>query len=458
MSRNELSGTSPPQKSQDTPLVFPSVWNHTEELIRLAVPSAAFVLLTNAYRIVDQYWVDRISVAAQAAVGATMFVLVVGFASFELVAAGAGPLIARATGAQASQLRTRIFGQSLAAALLLAAIWTIVGSLSAEQLAGTLGLESEAQIEAKAYIQTIALTSLPLVLTPLTDQTFLAMGDARTPLGLHALTIAANVILTPIFVIHLDGGVAGAALASNLSRALGTGWGLIILFRRTQIRLSNIQLGDRVRQILSIGAPIASSTALYGIAYWIMLRIAVSPLGSEVNAALGIGWSALEGVSWTIFHGVSMAVASIVGRSLGAGNRTGAYRSALVGLVPTALLGGLAAIVFLLGGETITRPFASNPEVHRQAILYASIIGYSQVFVALESTAEGVLAGAGATRAVFWTSAPLNLLRAPLAWLFAVQLDMGPSGLWWVIAATTILKAALKLGLVLRGHWMNQKL
>ena len=101
--------------------------------------------------------------------------------------------------------------------------------------------------------------------------------------------------------------------------------------------------------------------------------------------------------------------------------------------------------VFVLCGEIITRPFATDPAVHKEAILYALIVGYSQFFVALETTTEGVLAGAGATRAVFWTSAPLNLIRAPLAWLFAVGMGLGSPGIWWVISATTALKALLKL-------------
>lgn len=426
-----------------------SLW----ELVTLAVPSSLFVLLTNGYRVVDQYWVDRISVDAQAAVGATMFVVVMAYATFELLSAGAGPLVARATGADDPEIRKTILGQSLFGGIVLAAGWTVLGTLAAEPIAASLGLEDAAREEASAYLRALALTCLPLVLTPLLDQAFLALGDAKTPLGLHALAVAANLVLTPLFVVGLDAGVAGAALASNISRGLATSWGVVNLARRTGVSAANIRPGPQLARVIRIGTPMALSTALYGGVYWVMLSVAVSPLGPAVNAALGIGWSALEGLSWPIFHGVALAAASIVGRRIGARDPRGAYRAALFGLIPTTLLGAAATVLFTGFGETLTAPFASDPEVHRQAVRYALIVGASQLFVALETTAEGVLAGAADTRAVLWTSAPLNLLRAPLAWLAALHLGWGADGIWWVITLTTMVKAALKLTLVIRGRW-----
>jgi MATE family multidrug resistance protein len=202
----------------------------------------------------------------------------------------------------------------------------------------------------------------------------------------------------------------------------------------------------------------ALSTALYGGVYWVMLEVAVSPLGPAVNAALGIGWSALEGLSWPLFHGVSLATASIVGRRLGARDPAGARRAAALSLLPTAALGLVATGLFVGFGDTVTRWFASDPEVHAAASAYAYIVGLSQLFVALEATAEGVLAGAGDTRAVFWSGTPLNVARAPLAWYAAIALGTGGTGIWWVITGTTVGKAVIKLALVARGAWARLEL
>ena len=424
-------------------------------LLQLAGPSALFVLLTNGYRVVDQYWVDRISVAAQAAVGSTMFVLVVAYASYEVLSAGAGPLVARASGAAEPVARRQVLGAALWGGLVLAAAWALLGGVFAPQLAASLGLEAEARLEATRYLRVLALTGLPLVLTPLVDQAFIATGDAKTPLALHGLALVANLFLTPWFVLELGLGVGGAALASTLARALATGWGILVLARRTGLTLGDLGPGPQLRRVIRIGLPMAGNTALYGGVYWIMVDVAVSPLGPEVNAALGIGWSALEGLSWTLFHGLALAAGSIVGRHLGAGDPNAAAAAARSTLGPTLALGAAATAVFVFGGDTLTGWFASDPEVHRVAMSYAIIVGYSQLFVALETTAEGILAGAGDTRGVFLTSAPFNLLRVPLAWAFALPLGFGAEGLWWVITGTTVAKAGVKLARVAGGAWLR---
>ena len=76
----------------------------------------------------------------------------------------------------------------------------------------------------------------------------------------------------------------------------------------------------------------ALGVAAYAGVYWAMLRTSISPLGPEINAALGIGFSALEGITWPIFHGLSIAVASLVGRYLGAGRRELAFATVRLAL------------------------------------------------------------------------------------------------------------------------------
>lgn len=134
------------------------------ELCALALPSSLFVLLTNSYRIVDQYWVDRISVAAQAAVGATMFVLVVAFASFEMLSAG------RATGGEDPVTRRTVLGEAIFSGFLLASLWTLIATFFAGSISASLGLDEIAQAEAKVYLHVLGLTCLPLVLTPLSTR------------------------------------------------------------------------------------------------------------------------------------------------------------------------------------------------------------------------------------------------------------------------------------------------
>jgi MATE family multidrug resistance protein len=119
------------------------------------------------------------------------------------------------------------------------------------------------------------------------------------------------------------------------------------------------------------------------------------------------------------------------------------------------VLGIAATAAFYFGAVPLTGLFTDDDLVHRAAVEYAVILAASQLFLAWESLGEGVLAGAGATRVVFWCSAPLNLLRIPLAWVLAFPLGWGPAGVWWAINLTTYGKAALKGWIAWRGRWLR---
>ena len=122
---------------------------------------------------------------------------------------------------------------------------------------------------------------------------------------------------------------------------------------------------------------------------------------------------------------------------------------------PLALATGLlASLIFGFFGGPLAHVFTEDPEVLAATTEYAVILAFSQLFVAFEALEEGILGGAGDTRAVFWGSVPYNLARIPLAWLGAFGLGMGAAGIWWTINVTTWLKAGVKGLSVLRGRWL----
>lgn len=422
-------------------------------LLRLALPAAASVILNNAYWVIDQYAAQWIGVPAQAAIGSVTFVLILFFAVYSLVSAGAGPLVARATGAGDAELRRRVFGRSLLAAVLLGLVVLGASGLGAGPIASVLGLSGQTHAEASTYIRWLALSGLGITLAPLVDAVLIALGRTRQMMVLQLVATALNAVLNWWLIVELGLGIRGAALASGISRGVAVIFGLVVLWREIRPAASDLSWGPEVRRVGRIGLPIAMNTAAYALVYWALLRWAISPLGPAVNAALGIGFSALEGFTWPLFHGLSLGVASLVGRHLGAGQPEEARRAVRLGF-PLATVAGLAAgLGFYLGAEVLCGAFTDDPEVLAQAVLYARVLAFSQLFVAWEALSEGTLGGAGATRAVFWWSAPLNVLRVPLAWALAGPLGLGAVGVWWAINLTTYAKALGKGRAVVRGDW-----
>ena len=149
-----------------------------------------------------------------------------------------------------------------------------------------------------------------------------------------------------------------------------------------------------------------------------------------------------------------------MGRALGAGRPEDAWRVIRTGLPFSTALGIGAALTFWFGGEALTDFFTDDPAVHAAATTYATVLAWSQLAVAWESLADGVLDGAGDTVTGFWTSTPLNVARVPLAWWLADagQLAWGAAGVWWAINFTSFAKTAVKIAAVLWGRWSRLKI
>jgi len=423
------------------------------EVLALALPAAATTLLHNTFRMIDQWWVQGLGTSAQAGLSASVFVMIFLSSVFTLMSAGCAPIIARRTGAEEVEERARAIGAAVVGVSVMGVVVAVLMPFFVPWIVDSIGLRDDAAAQAAIYLKWSCWLILPMVVAPVVDAAFLSTGDTRTPLKFQVLTILFNLILTPLFIYGLDWGIAGAAVGTSLARALTLAPALRTLVRRCGFRV--VGLRDEFRKIANVGAPVALNGVNYALAYQVLMAVAVTKLGDPVSAALGIGYNALEGVTWPVYYGLSLAISSLVGRRLGMGDITGAKRVIRLSSVSTVSGGIIATVVFLVFGEALTGLFTEDPAVHREAALYAAVLAWSQLAVALEAQAEGVLLGAGATKPVFWWSAPFNWLRVPLCWFFAFPCGWGAAGVWWAINVTTILKTFGKWWEVSRGRWAH---
>lgn len=425
------------------------------ELVRLAAPAAASAVLNNAFRVIDQYAAGVLGTSAQAAIGSCTFVLIACYAVFCLVSAGAGPLVARATGGADPVFRRRVFGASLVGALGLGVAVGLLLHLGADVVAASLGLHGTVATDAATFLRALAWGAPFLALAPVLDACFVAIGRTGVMLVLQLGAALLNAVLNPLFIETFGLGVAGTAYATGIARALTVAVGIRVLVGAFGPTRADLRADATLARILRIGAPVTVNTLFYAGVYFLLLRTTISPLGPATNAALGIGFSALEGFTYPMYLGVSLGVSSLVGRSLGAGRPEDAARAARLGFPLTTGLGVACSLVFWFAAEPLCGAFTTDPEVLAAAVLYARTLAWSQVFVAWEALAEGVLAGAGATRTIFWLSAPMNALRVPLAYVLAFPFGMGAAGVWWAINVTSLLKATGKGVAAARGGWAH---
>jgi putative MATE family efflux protein len=427
----------------------------TKSLIYLTFPAALSAMLNNAYRVIDQYAVQWLGVDAQAAIASCTFVLIAFFAGYTIFASGAISLVARAVGGGNVKEQKRLIGSALTSALLAGILILTASGLLAPWTVKSLGLQGDLALQAETYLRWHALYCLPQAVMPTLDAIFIAYGRTKTVLVLQITASVLNFLLNPVCIYALGFGIGGSAMATGLSEGFAVILGLILLSKTAGFDRKTFRLNKYALRIIKVGLPMCWGTLVFAGVYWALLRWVISPLGPAVNAALGIGFSVLEGFTWPVFWGFSMGIASIVGRCLGAGEISKAKYAIQIAFRLVTLFGLLAASVFWWGGEALTGLFTQDKAVLQQAVLYAQVLAFSQLFVAYEALAEGILSGAGKTKAIFYWSAPLNILRIPCCWLFAIHYGYGAAAVWWVINCSTILKALGKWATVVSGRWQE---
>jgi multidrug resistance protein, MATE family len=421
-------------------------------LLSLAIPSIASAILNNFYRVVDQYAVQWLGTNSQAAIASSTFILIAAYSIFLIISGGIAPLVSRATGAKDRVKCAELIGEGCKAMALTSTIYCVFLVTTAPLLADAVGLQGESASQLIIYLRWLGITGFFIAFGPLIDAIYISVGNTKFPMKLQFLSTVTNAIFNWLFIYEMGWGIAGAACASGLSRGIACIIGMHYLKKDF---IPDWNCNKWLRKILKIGYPIAMGNLTYALVYWVLLKVAISPLGPEVNAALGIGFSALEGIAWPIYAGVMMAVMSLIGRNLGAKDYEAVEQILKVSFPTSTALGITMAAIFWYGATPLCSLFTTDPQTLEQAVLYARILAFSQVFVAWEALSEGVLVGAGATRAVFWCSVPFNIMRVPLGWYLAIFLGWKAFGVWWAINFSTYCKAVLKMWIISRGKWKS---
>ena len=412
------------------------------KLLRFTAPSVVMMIFTSVYGVVDGIFVSNfVGKTPFAAINLIMpFLMMFGGLGF-MVGTGGSALVAKTLGEGERERANGLFSMLIWLSLAVAASLAVTGMVVIRPISMALGARGE-MLENCVLYGRFLMVSLPAFILQNEFQSFLITAE-RPKLGL-VVTVAAgvtNIVLDALFIVVLDWGIAGAAVATTISQLVGGVVPLVYFLCPNQCLLKLTRPIFDAKALLKTCTNGSSelmtnlSMSLVNMLYNIQLmRFA----GENGVAAYGVIMY-VNFIFISVFLGYSIGSAPIVGYHFGANDPTELKNLYRKSLCIISVLSAALTVLALLLSQPLSAVFVGYDAVlldmtRRAFVIYSvsfllagfNIFG-SSFFTALNDGLVSAVISFLRTM-VFQTSAVLLL---PLVW--------GLDGIWLSIVAAELL-------------------
>ncbi|MBO5374167.1 MAG: MATE family efflux transporter, partial [Clostridia bacterium] len=358
-----------------------------KKLFKFTLPSIIMMIFTSIYGVVDGLFVSNIvGDTAFAALNFIMpYLMILGTAGF-MLGTGGSALISKTLGEGDNEKANKIFSMVVYVSVVLGAVLAIIGFFTVRGVASLMGATGQMLDDCTLYGRIICI-ALPAFLLQLEFQSIFVTAE-KPQLGLYMSIIAgvANMVLDALFMAVLGWGLAGAAIATATSQAIGGIVPLVYFFRKNS-------------SILRVGSPYMDPRALGKIctngSSELMSNISMSLVGMLYNIQL-MSYAGENGVSAygvmmyvnfvfiSIFIGYSVGVAPVIGYHFGAQNHD-ELRS--LRKKSTVIILGFSACMLVLG-QALAPAFAKifvgySPELYELTLRGFRFFCFSFLFAGM---------------------------------------------------------------------------
>jgi multidrug efflux pump len=340
-------------------------------LVHLCIPMAAAMIVSAVYNVVNAGFIGSLhdsALLAAVTLGAPVLALVMAVGG--VFGVGGGALVSRLLGAaehdpaSAQQIK-HVSSFAVWGAVLTGAVVGGLGLLLLDPLVTLLGADATAAPATRAFVG-VMLAFVPVLTAAFClEQLVRAEGAARQVMTGLILSTVLNVVLDVLFILVLDLGVGGAALATGLSNLGLVGYLGLWLHRHSE----HTSLAPRwftlspavLRPVFGVGVSELFQASFLVVTALVLNNLA-SAYGDDALAAMGVAVRIAQ-VPEFLVMGVTLGVLPLFAYAYGKGDRE-RLRSAV--RVSALTVGGLvlvAATVALLLREQLVSAFTADRAV-----------------------------------------------------------------------------------------------
>ena len=388
------------------------------QLFNLAMPIMATSFIQMAYSLTDMAWVGRLGSEAVAAIGSVGILTWMSGSISLLNKVGSEVSVGQSIGAQSQEDARSFASHNITIALIISICWGTLLFIFAEPIIRIYELEDHITANAIQYLRIVS-TGLPFIfLSAAFTGIYNAAGRSKVPFFISGTGLILNIILDPLFIFGFGLGTNGAAYATWIAEA-----SVFLIF---------------VYQL-----PVATLNTLFAFVNMFLCRTA-SEQGGHIGLMTFTTGGQIEAITWNTSQGFSTALSAFIAQNYAAGRVERVLRAWYTTLWMTGIFGTFCTLLFVFFGNEVFAIFVPEQAAYEAGGVFLRIDGYSQLFMMLEITMQGVFYGIGRTIPPAIISISCNYMRIPLAILF-VRMGMGVEGIWWAVCITTVAKGLILL-------------
>ena len=388
-----------PRRRKDVDMTEGNIVKH---IITFALPLLIGNVFQQLYNTVDMWVVGNfVSNEAYSAVGTIgpIINMLIGF--FMGLSSGAGVVISQFYGAKREKDVSNTVHTAIVMTLILGVVFTFVGLAMTPYMLRLMKTPAEVLPESTAYLTIYFSSLLGLMLYNIGAGILRAVGDSQRPFYFLVICALMNTVLDLVFVLALDMGVRGVALATILSQITSAILVMITLMKTDsciQIRIRDLRVHwNMMRKIFTVGIPAALQMAITSFSN-IFVQSYINYFGADCMS----GWTTYAKVDQLLFlpmQSIALASTTFVGQNLGRNQveraRKGVSISLRIAMVSTVFM----MIPVLIFAGPIVGFFNDKPEVVSYGTLLLRWISPFYLLCCFNQIYAGALRGAGNSRA-----------------------------------------------------------
>ena len=374
-----------------------SIW---KTIVLFAIPLIFGNLLQQTYNTIDSMIVGNyVGSNALAAVGSSTALINLFISFAQGISVGSGIIVAQSLGSNKLKDVKLSVHTSLAIALVLGAIISILGYIFAPWLLMKMETPKEVMAESIDYLRVFSMGLIFNVLYNMEAGILNAVGNPKRSLLYLAIASMINVILDILFIEFFAMGVSGAAIATNISQGLSALLALLFLMRVPEIykvRLKKIKLhGDMALRIIKVGIPTAVQGTVISFSNVIM-QSSVNVFGSMTMAGFG-AFIKIDGFNILPVLSLSLAITTFAGQNYGGGKidrvKKGMWMTLSMSIIYTIISG---TMLYTFAPKVIAL-FTKDQAVIEAGVLATKFFCPFYFLLAIMHSLAGTVRGTGKT-------------------------------------------------------------